>query len=131
MNLVRVLAAFKDTTSNSLAGQTLEALHQIYGYMTFNDNKFGILTSWTHALFLRRAETPNRKCLEYYIVELEVLSSSISMLKAWVGIVLLAHNDWFHASPTSVTHLQIDVLEPLQYARRRNIKPLKKLKNSI
>ncbi len=95
-----MLAAFDGTACDSLAEQTLEALEQIYGYMTFNNNKFGILTSWTHALFLRRAETPDRKCLEYYIVELEDLSSSISMLKAWVGVVLLAHDDWFHASPT-------------------------------
>lgn len=100
MDLVRVLAAFDGTAYDSLAGHTLEALDQIYGYMTFNNNKFGILTSWTHALLLRRAETPDRKCLEYYIVELEDLSSSISMLKAWVGVVLLAHDDWLHASPT-------------------------------
>ncbi len=88
-----MLAAFNGTACDLLAEQTLEALDQIYGYMTFNNNKFGILTSWTHALFLRRAETPDRKCLEYYIVELEGSSSSISMLKAWVGVVLLAYND--------------------------------------
>ena len=99
MDLVRVLAAFNGTACDPATEQTLEALNQIYGYMTFNNNKFGILTSWTHALFLRRAETPDQK-LNYYIVELEGLSSSISMLKAWVGIVLLAHDDWFHASPT-------------------------------
>jgi len=50
-------------------------------------------------LFLRRAETPDRKCLEYYVVKLEDSSSSISMLKAWVGVILLAHDDWFRPSP--------------------------------
>jgi hypothetical protein len=61
--------------------------------MTFNENKFGILTNWQRALFLRRAE----KTLEYYLVELD---GPISMLKAWVGMVLLAEGDWFYASPT-------------------------------
>ena len=96
MDLVRVLAAFSGTARDSLAEQTLEALNQIYGYMNFNNNKFGILTCWTHALFLRRAETSDRKCLEYYIVQLEGSSSSISMLKAWVGVLLLAYDDCRH-----------------------------------
>jgi hypothetical protein len=68
--------------------------------MTFNNNKFGILTNWKHALFLRRAETPDRKTLEYYLVELNGPGQPISMLKAWVGIVLLAEDDWFYAPPT-------------------------------
>jgi len=68
--------------------------------MTFNNNKFGILTNWRRALFLRRAETSGRKTLEYYLVELDEPNPPISMLKAWVGIVLLAEDDWFYASPT-------------------------------
>jgi hypothetical protein len=71
----------------------LEALEQIYGYMTFNDNKFAILTNWQRALFLRRAET-DRKTLEYYLVELDGPDPPTSMLKAWVGMVLLAEDDW-------------------------------------
>jgi len=68
--------------------------------MTFNNNKFGILTNWQRALFLRRAETPDRKTLEYYLVELDGSNTPMSMLKAWVGMVLLAEDDWFYASPT-------------------------------
>jgi hypothetical protein len=67
--------------------------------MTFNNNKFGILTNWQRALFLRRAETSDRKTLEYYLVELDG-PGHISMLKAWVGMVLLAEDNWFYASPT-------------------------------
>ena len=56
---------------DALSQQSLHALEQTYGYMTFNDNKFGILTNWKHALFLRRAETPDRKTLAFYLVELD------------------------------------------------------------
>jgi hypothetical protein len=68
--------------------------------MTFNNNKFGILTNWRRALFLRRAETSDRKTLEFYPVELDEPNPPISMLKAWVGMVLLAEDDWLYASPT-------------------------------
>ena len=68
--------------------------------MTFNNNKFGILTNWKHALFLRRDETPDRKTLNYHLIELNRAGQPISMLKAWVGMVLLAEDNWFYASPT-------------------------------
>ncbi len=68
--------------------------------MTFNNNKFGILTNWHRALFLRRAETPDRKTLEYYAIELDGPNQPFSMLKAWVGMFLLARDNWFYASPT-------------------------------
>jgi len=68
--------------------------------MTFNNNKFGILTNWQRALFLRRAETSDRKTLEYHTVDLDGPDQPISMLKAWVGMVLLAEDDWFYVSPT-------------------------------
>ena len=67
--------------------------------MTFNDNKFGILSNWQRALFLRRVETTDRKTLQYYPIELDG-PGPMSMLKAWVGMVLLAEADWFYASPT-------------------------------
>jgi hypothetical protein len=94
---MQIDATFCGTCSDAVTEQSLDALQQIYGYMTFNENKFGILTNWQHALFLRRAETPDRKTLEYYLIELD---GPISMLKAWVGMVLLVEDDWFYASPT-------------------------------
>lgn len=47
-----VVEAFNGTRDDTLSKQSLEALQQIYGYMTFNDNRFGILTNWQRALFL-------------------------------------------------------------------------------
>lgn len=100
-DLLDLPATFEDTCNNTpLSQQSLDALHQIYGYLTFNDNKFGILTNWKRALFLCRAETVDRKTLQYYLLELDGSSPSISMLKAWVGMVLLAERNWFYASPS-------------------------------
>jgi hypothetical protein len=60
--------------------------------MTFN-NEFGILTNWQRALFLRSAETSDRKTPEDYFVKLDGPGQPISMLKAWV-MVLLVEDDW-------------------------------------
>jgi len=100
VDLEHAVAAFNGTRGDTLSQQSVHALEQIYGYMTFNNNKFGILTNWKRALFLRRAETSDRKILEYYTLELDGPRQPISMLKAWVGMVLLAEDDWFYASPT-------------------------------
>ena len=94
---MQIDATFRATGSDAVTEQSLDALQQIYGYMTFNENKFGILTNWQRALFLRCADTSDRRTLEYYLVELD---GPISMLKAWVGMVLLAKDDCFYASPT-------------------------------
>ena len=102
-DLVDLPAAFAGTRSGTQSQQSLQSLEQIYGYMTFNNNRFGILTNWQRAWFLRRVESDQRKTLEYFVVELDEPNPPISMLKAWIGMVLLAENDWFYASPTPST----------------------------
>lgn len=94
-----VVAAFNGTLDDAPSSRSLHALQQTYAYMTFNNNRYGILSNWRRALFLRRAETPERKTLEYYVVELDGSDQPLSMLKAWVGIALLAEDNWFYASP--------------------------------
>src|SRR5580704_3715715 len=84
------------------AKQSIEALEQTYGYATFNDNKYCVLSNWKRAWFFRRAEVRGRKTLHYAKVELNSPLGS-SMLKAFVGMVLLARHDWFHSSPTPCT----------------------------
>ena len=78
--------------------QCLEALQQIYGYMTFNNVRYSVLSNWQRAWFLQRIETPDRKTLKHFLIKLN--GAGPSMLKAWVGILLLAEDDWFYSSPT-------------------------------
>ena len=99
-DLVDLPAAFTGTRNDLLSRQSLDSLEQIYGYMTFNNNRFGILSNWQRAWFLRRAETDHHKTLEYFVIELGEHDPPISMLKAWVGMVLLAEDHWFYLSPT-------------------------------
>ena len=71
--------------------------------MTFNEIKFGILTNWQLVWFFCRAETEDRKTLEDYSLRLDeasAASAQMSMLRAWVGTVLLADDSWVYASPS-------------------------------
>ena len=92
---------------NVLERQSIDALFQLYGYMTFNDNKYGILSNMKYAWFFQRIETADSKgkTLQYYgPINLNVDSVNLpSMLKAFVGTILLAEtaSTWFHSSPTS------------------------------
>ena len=78
--------------------QSFEAIEQIYGYMTFNDLRYGILTNWTNTWALQRVETNGRKTLQ--CAGPFSVASQPSILKVFVGMVLLAEKDWFYASPT-------------------------------
>jgi hypothetical protein len=86
-------------TCCTLRQKSSHALQQIYRYMTFNNNRFGILTNWKHALFLWHAGGDDHHTLDVYAIELDG-NQHILMLKAWVRMVLLAEKDWFYASPT-------------------------------
>ena len=86
--------------------QSIDAVFQLYGYMTFNDNKYGILSNMQYAWFFQRIETTDNKgkTLQYYgPIKFDVDSDpSPSMLKAFVGTILLAETAsiLFHSSPT-------------------------------
>jgi Lipopolysaccharide core biosynthesis protein (WaaY) len=67
--------------------------------MTFNDDKYGVLTNFRRSWFFRRVEGGGT--LQYAgPIDLDNSATSPSILKAFVGIVLLAEKTPFHASPT-------------------------------
>jgi hypothetical protein len=88
-----------------LGRRSIDAVLQLYGYMTFNDNKYGILNNMQYAWFFQCVETADRKgrTLQYYgPIDFDVDSvHTPSMLKAYVGTILLAEtaSTWFHTSP--------------------------------
>jgi hypothetical protein len=99
LDLRASLEAFNNNDFAVNGRQCVEALQQIYGYMTFNDNKYGVLTNFHRAWFLRRVEGGDT--LHYAgPIDLNNSATSPSVLKAFVGIVLLAESNSFHDSPT-------------------------------
>ncbi|KAJ3162928.1 hypothetical protein HDU88_006568 [Geranomyces variabilis] len=74
-------------------------IHQVYGYMTFNHLRYGVLTNYEKTWFLRRVDVPQGGQLE--ISDPFAYSSTSTLFQAWVTITLLAENNWFYSSPTT------------------------------
>ncbi len=89
--------------------QSVEALEQLYGYITFNNNRYGVLSNWTQTWVVRRVETDDRKTLEY--AGPFSPAGTPSLLKVFVGMILLAEKDWFYPSPS----LEDDPPPPCQF----------------
>jgi hypothetical protein len=82
----------------------INALEQLYSYMTFNNNRYSILTNWTQVWCFQHVEEGDHKILECAgPIELDGSLPSPSILKAFVGMVLLAEHNWFYTSPTPDT----------------------------
>ena len=86
-----------------LEQQSIDAIQQLYGYLTFNETRYGVLSNLQHTWFFQHVETANckGKTLQYF-GPIDIDSTSLpSMLKAFVGIILLAEvRSSFHTSPT-------------------------------
>jgi hypothetical protein len=65
--------------------------------MIFNNNKYGILSNLTWAWFFRRIENSAGGSLECAWIKLD--DGPTTMLKALVGITLIAEKHWFHSLP--------------------------------
>jgi hypothetical protein len=96
-----LFGVFSKSSRNVNEKRSIEALEQLYGYMRFNNTRYGILTNWTRTWFLRLMEEDDRKAVECAgPIELYGSVQSPSILKAFVGITLLAEHHSFYASPT-------------------------------
>jgi hypothetical protein len=118
-------AFFAKDQRNMNERQSIEGLEQVYGYMTFNANKYGILSNWTRTWFLRHVESVARKTLECAgPIELAGSPGTPSMLKAFVGMVLLAERDWFYTSPTLDTPPPAHFFGPTKMALKQQKKAI-------
>ena len=111
---------FRQRNPGILERQSTDAVYQLYGYMTFNDNRYGILSNLEYAWFFQRVE--GGQTLRYYGPIGIDPTSKPSMLKAFVGIILLAENAWFHpgryfgSSRTANEHCKAAIRQAHNYA---------------
>ncbi|EPZ33223.1 hypothetical protein O9G_001192 [Rozella allomycis CSF55] len=86
-----------------------KAVNQVYGYMSVNSHKYGVLTNFNCTWFFERGFTDKEGgCLRvsrpfYHDTILPGLCGDIgikfNIISAFLGIVLLSHHNWFHVSP--------------------------------
>jgi hypothetical protein len=84
----------------------VNALQQMYGYMSFNNMRYGILTTYKQTLFLRRQGSSSL-----------AISEPISLntaLKYWLFVLYKAREEGFYSSPTAnpFGHAELEPIVP-------------------
>ncbi|KAJ3176790.1 hypothetical protein HDU85_006543 [Gaertneriomyces sp. JEL0708] len=76
------------------------AISQLYGYMTFNCLRYGILTTYNSTWFFQRSFAPQGGVLEVSERFTPLRNNGRELIQALFTIVRLAEAEWFYVSPT-------------------------------
>ncbi|KAJ3251407.1 hypothetical protein HK103_002420, partial [Boothiomyces macroporosus] len=74
----------------------VKALQQIYGYMSYNYMRYGILTTYKHTYFLRRMGKSTLAISEP--IPLDGIKD-YSILQCWLFVLCKSHQEGFYSSP--------------------------------
>ncbi|KAI8817478.1 uncharacterized protein EV422DRAFT_226305 [Fimicolochytrium jonesii] len=85
--------------SRGTRNKTVRAIEQVYGYLTFNNLRYGVLTTYETTWFFKRTCSPQGGRLE--VTAPFRYESTPQLIFAYTTIVRLADEHWLHASPTS------------------------------
>ncbi|KAI8995148.1 hypothetical protein BC832DRAFT_568746 [Gaertneriomyces semiglobifer] len=78
-----------------------KAVDQTYGYITFNDHRFGVLSTYEHTYILRRKFSDEGGCLQVAGPISRTQTAPFTLLEAYTSLLLLCMTDGFCISPTS------------------------------
>ncbi|KAI8819251.1 uncharacterized protein EV422DRAFT_122809 [Fimicolochytrium jonesii] len=76
-------------------------VNQIYGYMTFNHHRYGVLTTYEETYFLQREWSEPGGRLQVAGPFSYDRSSPFTVLEAYTTLLLLCIDNWFYVSPTT------------------------------
>ncbi|KAI3640171.1 hypothetical protein MIR68_001049 [Amoeboaphelidium protococcarum] len=78
-----------ESVENIKRGKTIRAVKQIYGYMTLNRHRYGVLTIFNDTVFLRKIEDPQEEgrsvleCSPVMMIAIGLISSHAEILASW------------------------------------------------
>ncbi|KAI9002821.1 hypothetical protein BC832DRAFT_108620 [Gaertneriomyces semiglobifer] len=85
---------------NDVKSKVFRAISQLYGYMTFNQLRYGILTTYNSTWVFRRSSSAQGGVLEVSERFTPVSQNGRPLLEALFTVITLAEENWFYASPT-------------------------------
>jgi hypothetical protein len=85
----------EDTDKTTKDTKVVKALQQIYGYMSYNYMRYGILTTYKSTYFLRR----NGDSTLYISKPITLDSGNITILQYWLFVLCKSHKEGFYSSP--------------------------------
>ncbi|KAI9092133.1 hypothetical protein DFS34DRAFT_310848 [Phlyctochytrium arcticum] len=93
------VAAYHAETN--LEGKIHRAINQMYGYMTFNHTRYGVLTTYDNTYFLKRVYSELGGHLEVSGPFTFDSANPYTVIEAYTTLLLLTIEDWFYVSPPS------------------------------
>jgi hypothetical protein len=99
---VDLIDKYHQETSEQVRGSKVSrVIHQLYGYMSLNNTKFGVITTSDSNWFFRRVESDEGGLLQ---VSRNVACDDVqpfTIFHAYVGMICLVRKCWIHVSPFS------------------------------
>ncbi|KAJ3271053.1 hypothetical protein HK104_004753 [Borealophlyctis nickersoniae] len=82
------------------SAKVVKLIHQLYGYMSFNHQRFGVISTFDNTWFCRRVDSVTGGVLEI-AGPYTYMGKNPYILEAYLAFLLLVDEQWFYASPTS------------------------------
>ncbi len=98
-------------------GKIAHAVQQVYGYMSVNHLKYGVLSTYEKTFFFRRvvvSEGQQQSILEVSgVVERDrTRKDGFTAMEAWMAFILLTDRDSFYSSPNSTPEMKSKFILP-------------------
>ncbi|KAJ3022653.1 hypothetical protein HKX48_005583 [Thoreauomyces humboldtii] len=91
-------AEVKETPVGKPPKRVAKALSQLYGYMTFNDHRYGVLTTFDRTWFFERA---GERSGRLRVAGPFAFNDDSKLLVGYLTLLRLVDERWFYASPTA------------------------------
>jgi predicted Ser/Thr protein kinase len=89
-----VVSQYKKDTEVGLDNKLVKAMQQIYGYMSYNNLRYGIVSTYKGTYFLKRRKE------SILSISRPILNIHCAIFKYWVYILFQSKEDGFYSSPT-------------------------------
>jgi hypothetical protein len=95
---------------SSFSTKVIRVVTQLWGYMTVNHFRYGVLTTYLDTYFFRRVEVDGQSCLEISPA-VRNKGEDINIMGAWAYFISLLNEDPIYSSPYSTPEMKRRVIE--------------------
>jgi hypothetical protein len=101
----------KDLVDKSSAStKVIRAVTQLWGYMSVNHFRYGVLTTYCDTYFVRRVELDRQSCVEISPAILNK-GGEVNVIAAWAFFITLLEKDPVYSSPYSTPEMKRRVID--------------------
>lgn len=95
--------------------KVVKLIQQVYGYMTFNHQRYGVVSTYDQTWYFRRMDSTTGGILEI-TDPIKRDSQNPYLLESLLTLLHLADESWFYVSPTTYSTSPAPIRKNLQVA---------------